>query len=88
MIDTISKTYKISRRIYKNGKRTLDDTLREKAYNSLKQELFEQGIDIDTIHHDEIDKLITLRVNEMKKDLKKYAIGGAVAFFISPFIGF
>lgn len=69
------------------GKKSLDALLREKAYADIKEKLEENGIDINEVSDVDIEALLADRVNEMRNGLKSFAVGGAVALFISSMIG-
>ncbi len=73
--------------LFNEGKKSLETLLREKAYEDIREKLEESIIDIDKVSDVDIEALVADRVNEMRNGLKSFAVGGAVALFISSMIG-
>ncbi len=69
------------------GKKSLETLLREKAYSDIEEKLEENGIVIAEVSDTDIEALVADRVNEMRNGLKSFAVGSAVALFISSMIG-
>ncbi len=74
--------------LWDEGKKSLEQLLREKAYEEIVEKLEEQGIDINNVADNDVEALVAERVKEKQNGLKNFAVGGAVALLISSLIGF
>ena len=74
--------------LYEEGKKSLQTLLREKAYEEVMEKLFEEGIEPDNVHNDDIEALVAARVQDKMNGIKGFAIGGAFALLLSTVIGF
>jgi len=74
MIETVEKAYS-------QGKKSLDEMLREKAYSEVKELLQEKGIDINDVSDADIESLVADKVKDTQNMLK--GAGIATAFSIA-----
>jgi nicotinamide riboside kinase len=74
-------------KIYDDGKRSLESLLREKAYNEVKEVLEEKGIDIQNVADEDIETLVSAKVQDSMQAFKGVVVGGAFAFALSYFLG-
>ena len=75
MIETVEK-------VYNQGKKSLDEILREKAYSDVKETLQEKGIDINQVSDTVIESLVADKVKDTQNTLKGVGLGalGSIAF--------
>ena len=73
--------------IYQSGKKSLELLLREKAYADVKKHLDTQGIDINIVSDEDIETLVSAKVEDMMSGIKGISIGAAFAFAISTLTG-
>lgn len=59
------------------GKKSLDEILRNKAFEDIVQHLKEQNIDINEIAESDLEELIAAKVTDMNSQLKGFAAGSA-----------
>lgn len=76
-----------TKEIYKDGKKSLDSLLREKAYSEVKESLEEKGIDIESVSDEDVESLVAAKVDDMKNGIKGFGVGTAFAFAISIMTG-
>ena len=74
-------------KIYVDGKRSLESMLREKAYNEVKEVLEEKGIDIQNVADEDIEALVSAKVQDTMQSIKGAVIGGAFTLALSYFLG-
>ena len=80
MIDTTKK-------IYTDGKKSLETLLREKAYTEVKDDLQEKGINIDDVNEEDIETLVAAKTKDMMNGIKGFGVGSAFAIAISLLTG-
>ena len=62
---------------FSEGKKSLDELLRRKAFEDVAKNLEEKGIDINEIDQSDLEELIAAKASDMKNGLKGFAAGGA-----------
>jgi len=73
--------------VYNEGKKSLDEILREKAYSEVKEVLQEKGIDINKISDADIESLVAEKINDTQNTLKGTLLGALGTIAISLVIG-
>jgi hypothetical protein len=74
-------------KIYEDGKRSLESVLREKAYEEVRDILSKKGIDINDVSDEDIESLVSAKVQDTMQSIKGAVIGGAFALALSYFLG-
>ena len=69
------------------GKRSLEELLRQKAYDEVIEALQKEGIDPTVVKDEDIETLVEAKVSEKKSTLKGVAIGGAIAVALHFLLG-
>ena len=80
MIDTTKK-------LYNDGKRSLESLLRERAYSEVKAHLEEKSININDVSDDDIENLVAAKAQDMMNGIKGFGVGTAFAIAISLLTG-
>ncbi len=80
MIDT-------TKELYKNGKKSLDSLLREKAYSNVQETLKEKDIDTNTVSDEDVENLVAAKVEDMMNGIKGFGVGAAFAIAVSLLTG-
>jgi len=57
-------------KIYEDGKRSLESVLREKAYEEVRDILSEKGIDINDVSDEDIESLVSAKVQDTMQSTK------------------
>jgi len=73
--------------LLEEGKKSLDTLLRESAYAEIKENLKENGINIDEVTTEEVEALVAARVEEKMNGIKGFVTGTVVALLLSALIG-
>ena len=73
-----------TKKVYSNGKKSLDSLLREKAYSGVQDSLKEKDIDIDDVSDEDIENLVATKVEDMKNEIT--GLGKGIAFTIALFL--
>jgi len=73
--------------LYKKGKQSLETLLREKAYNDVKDTLNDKGINIDEVSDEDVETLVSAKVDDMMNGIKGFSVGTAFAIAISLLTG-
>ena len=68
-----------------NIKSSLDNTLRQKAYEEVKEMLANQDIDIDKVAQEDVEALVNEKVQIMQSELKGVGIGVGLGILVSMF---
>ena len=76
-----------AQKIYKDGKKSLETLLREKAYSEVKDSLNEKGINIDDVSDEDIESLVASKTQDMVNGIKGFGVGTAFALAISLLTG-
>jgi len=76
-----------AQKIYKDGKKSLETLLREKAYSEVKESLNEKGINIDDVSDEDIESLVASKTQDMVNGIKGFGVGTAFALAISLLTG-
>ena len=76
-----------AQKIYKDGKKSLETLLREKAYLEVKESLDEKGINIDDVSDEDIENLVASKTQDMVNGIKGFGVGAAFALAISLLTG-
>jgi hypothetical protein len=76
-----------AQKIYKDGKKSLETLLREKAYSEVKDSLDEKGINIDDVSDEDIENLVASKTQDMVNGIKGFGVGTAFALAISLLTG-
>ena len=76
-----------TKEVYKDGKKSLEALLREKAYADVEENLKEKGINIDDVSDEDIETLVAAKTKDMISNLKGFGWGSAFAFALSAFVG-
>jgi hypothetical protein len=87
MLDETKKSFEKAGKIYSDGKRSLEELLREKAYTDVKESLEEKGININDVGDEDIETLVAAKTKDMISNLKGFGWGSAFALALSAFIG-
>jgi len=69
------------------GKKSLNVLLREKSYNEVVKKLSDEGIDIHKVTDEDVEALVTARVDDMMNGIKGFAAGSAFALIFSALVG-
>ena len=72
MISSVEKTYDKS-------KKSLDSLLREKAYSDVQSILESKDIDINNVSDEDIETLVSVKVEDMRNELKGLGKGIVLA---------
>ena len=80
MIDTTKK-------LYNDGKRSLESLLRERVYSEVKAHLEEKRININDVSDDDIENLVAAKAKDMMNGIKGFGVGTAFAIAISLLTG-
>ena len=75
-------------KLYKKGKKTINELLLEKAYEDVKETLKKQDINIDDVDEDEVETMVADRLKEIKSQAKGFTIGTVATIAFSLFTGF
>ena len=78
---------KQSKKIYADGKKSLESLLREKAYSEVKEALHKKGVDINDISDEDIETLVASKTKEMISGIKGFSVGSAFAIVLSLITG-
>jgi len=76
-----------AQKIYKDGKKSLETLLREKAYLEVKESLDEKEINIDDVSDEDIENLVASKTQDMVNGIKGFGVGAAFALAISLLTG-
>lgn len=68
------------------GKKTLDELLRNKAFENIAQYLKEQNIDINEISDSDLEELIAAKVTDMNSKLKGFGAGSAFVVLLEALL--
>ena len=68
------------------GKKSLDEILRNKAFEDIAQYLKDQGIDINGIADSDLEELIAAKVTDMNSQLKGFAAGSAFIILLEALL--
>ena len=74
-------------KIYKDGKKSLESLLREKAYSEVHKSLEDKGIDIENVSDEDIENLVAAKTQDMTNSIKGFGVGTAFAIAISLLTG-
>ena len=74
--------------LYKDGKKSLETLLREKAYKDVTEKLTENGINIHDVSEEDVEALVAAKVEDMHNGIKGFATGTAFALVLSMITGF
>ena len=77
----------ITKELYKDGKRSLESLLRERAYTEVESHLRENGIDIKEVADEDIETLVAAKVQDNMSMLKGAAIATAFSLAFSLLTG-
>lgn len=77
-----------AKELLNNGKKSLDALLREKAYSDVAMTLKEKGIDMNDVDDEDVEALVSAKVDDMRNGIKGFATGTAFAFIFSAVTGF
>ena len=80
MIDTTKK-------IYTDGKKSLETLLREKAYAEVEENLEDKGINIDDVSDEDIETMVAAKTKDMMNGIKGFGVGTAFVMAISLLTG-
>lgn len=75
------------KKLYEDGKQSLETLLRERAYTEVKEQLDKKSINIEDVNDEDIEILVSERVKDMKNGIKGFSIGTAVAIAFSLLTG-
>lgn len=73
--------------IYKDGKKSLETLLREKAYSEVEESLNERGINIENVSEEDVETLVAAKTQDMMNGIKGFGVGAAFAIAISLLTG-
>ena len=73
--------------LYTQGKKSLDTLLKEQAFQEVEELLTKQGIDINEVSDEDLEKLVAQRIKDKKQGLNGFAKGALFSFVISLMIG-
>jgi len=76
-----------TKKVYEDGKKSLDLLLREKAYGDVEENLKDQGINIEGVSQEDIEVLVEAKVEDMKNHIKGFGLGTAFSLAFSLFLG-
>ena len=76
-----------TKKVYTDGKKSLETLLREKAYSEVQESLKEKGINIDDVSEEDIETLVAAKTLDMKNGIKGFGIGSLFAMAVSLLIG-
>jgi len=70
----------------KQGKKSLDSLLKEKAYQQVEEHLVEICVDINEVAEEDIEALVVAKMQDMQNTLKGAAMGSAFMLVLSSLI--
>lgn len=76
-----------TQKIYEDSKKSLQTLLREKAYSEIKENLEDQGINIDDMNDEDVESLVAAKVQDKETALKGFGTGAAIAIAFSLLTG-
>ncbi|WP_457748224.1 hypothetical protein [Sulfurimonas sp.] len=76
-----------TKKIYDDGKKSLDMLLRQKAYSEVEKKLNDRGVDIESVNDDDIEALVAAKIKDMMSGMKGFGVGTVFALAISLFTG-
>ena len=76
-----------TKKIYTDGKKSLETLLREKAYFEVEESLQDKGINIDNVSEEDIETLVAAKTKDMINGIKGFGVGTAFAMAISLLTG-
>jgi len=76
-----------TKELYKDGKKSLESLLHEKAYSQVQESLEEKGIDINSVSDDDIETLVAAKAKDMMNGIKGFGVGTAFAIAVSLLTG-
>jgi len=62
---------------------SLNDILKQKAYEDIKEKLAKEGIEIEKLETEELEALINEKVQIMQSELKGVGIGVGISVLVS-----
>lgn len=74
--------------LVKEGKKSLNTLLREKAYEEVSEELANKEIDINNVAEEDIEALVAAKVDDMTNNIRGFATGSAFVLLLSSLFGF
>ncbi len=74
-------------KILKDGKKSIETLLREKAYSEVKKALKDKDIDIESVSDEDIENLVAAKAKDMQSILKGFSIGAFTTISIPLILG-
>jgi len=76
-----------TKKVYANGKKSLESLLREKAYSEVKESLESKGISIDDVSEEDVEVLVAAKTQDMMNGMKGFGVGTAFMLAVSLLTG-
>jgi len=82
-----TRVIEMTKELINEAKKSLDDLLKDKAYDDVTKALSEKGIDINDVSDKDVEELVAAEVDDTIADIKGIAKGGLITLFVSLLVG-